>query len=354
MLPSFEIQKISSTVSKAEIIRFAYYAILNLNLQDELFMNGIPVEEALDLLKISGRAELENIFERASESREKYFFNKVSACSVVNARCGGCSEDCAFCAQSQHSSAEVDYYSLLSSEKMFEAAEEAEADNADRIGIVTSGRSVQKGKELDAICDAVRKISSELAVAPCASLGLLDEELLKELKDAGLKRYHHNLETAGSYFSEICGTRSYDDQIQTIKNAKSAGLEVCCGGIFGLGESLAQRIELLDTIRSLDVDSVPLNFLNPIPGTRLEGAENLTPDECLKIIAAARLMMPDKSIRVCGGREFNLKERQPDIFKAGADSLMIGGYLVTSGNPVEEDKKMIADAGMELGGSEDR
>jgi len=187
-----------------------------------------------------------------------------------------------------------------------------------------------------------------LSVDSCASLGLLDEELLKKLKKAGLKRYHHNLETARSYFSEICGTRSYDDQIKTIKDAKSAGLEVCCGGIFGLGESLEQRIELLDTIRSLDIDSVPLNFLNPIPGTRLEGSRNLTPDDCLKIIAVARLMMPDKSIRVCGGREFNLKDRQGDIFQAGADSLMIGGYLVTPGNRVDIDKKMIEDAGMVL------
>lgn len=311
-------------------------------------MDGINIEKAVKLLKIEDNKELEELYARASETREKHFENKVSACSVVNARCGGCSEDCAFCAQSQHSSADVDYYSLISSEDMYSAAEEAAKNDANRIGIVTSGRSVKRGKEFDSIRDTVEKISSNLPVVPCASLGLLDEELLKELKDAGLKRYHHNLETAESYFSEICGTRSYADQIDTIKNAKSAGLEVCCGGIFGLGESLAQRVELLDTIRSLDIDSVPLNFLNPIPGTKLEGAENLTPEDCLKIIAVARLMMPDKSIRVCGGREFNLKDRQQDIFKAGADALMIGGYLVTSGNPVEDDKKMIEEAGMEL------
>jgi len=311
-------------------------------------MDGISINEAVELLKIETPEALEKLFSKASEIREEHFSNKVSACSVVNARCGGCSEDCAFCAQSHHSSAEVDYYSLISSEDMFSAAEKAVENDANRIGIVTSGRSVKRGKEFDSICDTVKKISSELPVVPCASLGLLDEKLLKELKDAGLKRYHHNLETAESYFSEICGTRSYSDQIDTIRNAKSAGLEVCCGGIFGLGESLEQRVELLETIRSLDVDSVPLNFLNPIPGTKLENAQNLTPDECLKIIAVARLMMPDKSIRVCGGREFNLKDRQPDIFKAGADALMIGGYLVTQGNPIEDDKKMIENAGMKL------
>ncbi len=311
-------------------------------------MKGISFKEAVKLLKMKSKSGLEELFESAASAREKHFSNKVSACSVINARCGGCSEDCAFCAQSQHSSAEVDYYSLLSSEDMYKVAEESEKNGANRVGIVTSGRSVKEGKELDAICDAVEKVSSELKVDSCASLGLLDENLLKKLKESGLKRYHHNLETARSYFSKICGTRSYDDQIKTIENAKAAGLEVCCGGIFGLGESLEQRIELLDTIRSLDIDSVPLNFLNPISGTKLEGSKNLTPEDCLKVIAVARLMMPDKSIRVCGGREFNLKDRQIDIFRAGADSLMIGGYLVTTGNTVEADKKMITSAGMEL------
>ena len=311
-------------------------------------MKEISIEEAVKLLKITDSSDIEELFGRASEVREKNFSNKVSACSVINARCGGCSEDCAFCAQSQHSSAEVDYYSLISSDEMYKVAVESEKNGANRVGIVTSGRSVKEGKELDSICETVDKISSKLSVDSCASLGLLDEKLLKKLKKSGLKRYHHNLETARSYFSEICGTRSYDDQIKTIENAKAVGLEVCCGGIFGLGESLEQRIELLDTIRSLDIDSVPLNFLNPIPGTKLEGSKNLTPEDCLKVIAVARLMMPNKSIRVCGGREFNLKDRQSDIFRAGADSLMIGGYLVTAGNRVDIDKKMIADAGMEI------
>ena len=313
-------------------------------------MKGISVKEAVELLNLDDRNEIEALFRRASEIREKNFKNSVSACSIINARCGGCSEDCAFCAQSQHSSAEVDYYSLISSDAMYKIAEESEKNGANRVGIVTSGRSVKEGTELDAICETVEKISSGLSIDSCASLGLLDEKLLKTLKDAGLKRYHNNLETARSYFPEICGTRSYDDQIKTIESAKAVGLEVCCGGIFGLGESLEQRVELLETIRSLDIDSVPLNFLNPIPGTKLEGSKNLTPEDCLKIIAVARLMMPDKSIRVCGGREVNLKDNQGDIFKAGADSLMIGGYLVTPGNRVDIDKKMIADAGMSLKG----
>lgn len=311
-------------------------------------MKGISVEEAVDILKTEDQDKLEEIFDRAEAVRKKNFGDNVSACSVVNARCGGCGEDCAFCAQSKHADTEVDYYSLISEDEMVAAGKKAQDDKAARIGIVTSGRSVEPGKELDSIAGAVRRISEELEVSPCASLGLLSEESLRKLKDAGLKRYHHNLETAGSFFNKICGTRNYDDQLETIRNAKKAGLEVCCGGIFGLGETLEQRIELLNTIRELDVDSVPLNFLNPIPGTKLENVNELTPEGCLKIIAAARLMMPEKTIRVCGGREHNLKEMQSEIFHAGANGLMVGGYLITPGRPVEEDHEMIKTLGLHL------
>jgi len=308
----------------------------------------ISAAEALELLRLDASEALEALFDRASAARAAAFSNEVSACSIVNARCGGCSEDCAFCAQAKSSQAEIETYPLISKDEILAAAKRAERDGAGRLGIVTSGRSVDPGKDLDAIIDAVSAVTSETSVVPCASLGLMDEESLRRLKAAGLKRYHHNLETAESFFNEICGTRDYDDQIRTIKNAEKAGLEVCCGGIFGLGESLAQRVELLDTIRSLKPQSIPLNFLVPIPGTKLAEARSLTPLECLKTIAVARLMAPTANIRVCGGRELNLKDRQPDIFRAGADALMIGGYLVTAGNPVEKDKKMIADAGMRL------
>ena len=311
-------------------------------------MSGITVQEAVDILKTEDKDKLEKIFDRAEAARKKYFGDKVSACSVVNARCGGCAEDCAFCAQSSHAETNVNYYALISEEEMFDAGRKAQEDRAGRIGIVTSGRTVEPGQELDSITNAVRRISEELEVSPCASLGLLSEESLRKLKKAGLKRYHHNLETAESFFNKICGTRNYEDQLETVRNAKNAGLEVCCGGIFGLGETLEQRVELLDTIRELDVDSVPLNFLNPIPGTRLENMNELTEMACLKIIAAARLMMPDKTIRVCGGREHNLRDMQSEIFRAGANGLMVGGYLVTPGRPVEEDHEMISTLGLHL------
>ena len=309
-------------------------------------MTGISVKEALEILRIDTAEEMEKLLDEASAAREAFAGDRVTTCSIVNARCGGCPENCAFCAQSGSSNTDVSLYQLIPPEEILEAAGTAENEGACRLGIVTSGRSVTRGKEADKIMKAVSMITEKLKIAPCASLGLMDRELLSDLKAAGLKRYHNNLETAESFFSEICTTRSYSEQTATIENAKYAGLEVCCGGIFGMGETNAQRIEMLETIRALDIDSVPVNFLTPIPGTKLENADYLTPEDCLKIIAAARLMMPDKSIRLCGGREYNLKERQKDIFRAGADAIMTGGYLVTAGNSPEEDRRMMQGAGM--------
>ena len=313
----------------------------------------IDEARAVEILSCQDDNALDRIFDAASELRSRRSGNTVSACSVINARCGGCAEDCAFCAQSKHSTAKVRLYPLVSEAEILQAARKAHDDRACMLGIVTSGRSVA-GSELESICNAVRRIAAETSLVPCASLGILDKPALLKLKQAGLRRYHHNLETAESFFSHICSTRTYKDQIDTVINARDCGLEVCCGGIFGLGESLEQRYELLDTIRKLNVDSVPLNFLNPIKGTKLQDMNQLTPRDCLKIIALARLMMPDKCIRVCGGRECNLKEYQRDIFRAGADGIMVGGYLVTAGNPVEQDHKMINDAGMQLAGMPQR
>jgi len=184
---------------------------------------------------------------------------------------------------------------------MFKAAKIASAHGAHRFGIVTSGTKVEPGRDLDEICRAIRMIRAELPILPCASLGIMTEDAMLQLKEAGLDRYHHNLEASPSYFPEVCTTRPYSSQTDTVKTAKRLGFSVCSGGIFGIGESKEQRIELLETIRSLDVDSVPMNFLSPIPGTLLENGCGITALDCLRTIAAARLMMPDKSIRVCGG-----------------------------------------------------
>ncbi len=308
-------------------------------------MSGIEIGEALELLAVEG-AEMHELFARATAARYEHHGNRVRLCGIVNAKSGGCPEDCAFCAQSAHAKTDVERHGLLDSDRMVEAARTSEGHGAARFGIVTSGRSVWKNNEIETIARAISEVDTDTGMEPCASLGHLSPEALGRLKEAGLGRYHHNLETAESYFPEICTTRRYSDAFETILAAKEAGLSVCSGGIFGMGEDPAQRVELLAKLRELDVDSVPINFLQPIPGTRLEGREPLPALDCLKAVAVARLMMPAKEIRVCGGREHNLRDLQSWIFVAGADGMMVGGYLTVAGRGVEDDLAMIRDAGM--------
>lgn len=305
-------------------------------------MQGISIKEAESYLDIENMQDLYALFQEATKLREQYFGNVISCCAIINARCGNCTENCAFCAQSGHSETGVETYPLKSEEEILKEAETI-SPHADWFSIVTSGRAVQPSKELDDICKTISKLISEQGLRPCASLGILPKETLLRLKEAGMERYHHNLETAGSFFNQVCTTRTYDDQLNAVIAAKEAGLSVCSGGIFGLGESKAQRVELLDTIRSLDVDSVPINFLVPIPGTKLENQNDLTPFDCLKIVAVARLMMPDKNIRICGGREHNLRDLHSWLFFAGANGIMIGNYLTTSGRSIEDDMQMLKD-----------
>jgi biotin synthase len=303
---------------------------------------GISRKEALEILKVEDRAEILKIFVRATVAREEFFGSKIEMCSIINAKSGNCSEDCAFCAQSAKSKAKIPKYSLVSEEKMLKAAEDSAKGGSIRFSIVTSGRTLSES-QIDKVCSAVAKIAKIKGMKVCASLGCLDERKFLKLKNAGLDRYHHNLEASESYFPTICSTKKYSEKIETVKSAKNLGLTVCSGGIFGMGESLEQRIELLETLKTLKVDCVPINFLNPIQGTKLERIKRLTPFECLKIISAARLMMPKTSIRICGGREVNLRDFQSMIFFAGADSFMSGGYLVTPGRGRDEDIQMIKD-----------
>ena len=311
-------------------------------------MKPFSSTEALALLKTDDWSKLLEYFHLASQAREEKCGNVIKCCSIINAKCGNCAQNCAFCAQSCRSKAPITPYPLVQAEKIFQAAANAAEKGVHRFGIVTSGTRIEPGRELDEICRAVAMIKKDLPILPCASLGIVSEAALRALKDAGLDRYHHNLETAASFFPQICSTRKYHTQTDTVKAAKKAGLSVCSGGIFGIGESAEQRIELLETIRDLEVDSIPINFLTPIPGTPLEKGCGITPVDCLKIIAAARLMMPRTGIRICGGRERNLRDLQALIFAAGADSFMTGGYLVTPGRSVEADMQMLRDAGMKL------
>lgn len=311
-------------------------------------MQGISQTEALELMALEDLNGLLTLFNRANAVRNAQFGNGIAACAILNAKSGCCTENCAFCPQSIFAESKIEEYPLMSSESMLAAAKAAEKGGAVRFGLVTSGRTISDPEEFEALCEGIRLIRKHLTIKPCGSLGILTLEQLQALKAAGLDRYHHNLETAGSHYEKVCTTRTYADQLRTVRDAKTAGLTVCSGGIFGLGESREQRVEMLQTLREEGVDSVPINFLNALEGTRMAGRQDLTPLECLKIIAVARLMLPAQRIRICGGREHNLRDLQSWIFTAGADSLMIGNYLTTQGRTAEKDFDLLHDLGLEL------
>lgn len=306
---------------------------------------AVNLRQAKRLSAIKGD-NIYSFFNSAYKIRKKFRGKKVELCAIANARSGACSENCAFCAQSSWHRTEVKVYPLLSEEKLFKRAEGAQKTGAGYFCIVTSGRRIQEKKDFLKICKAVSKIRSQLKLNVDASLGELSLEEAKALKDAGLFRYNHNLETARSLYPEVCTTHTYADRLKTIENVKKAGLELCSGGIFGMGESLNQRLELAFALREFNPECIPINFLNPIPGTRLSKQNPLSALEFLKIIAILRFLFPKQEIKVCGGREANLRSLQPLMFLAGADSMIIGDYLTTKGNPPQDDLKMIQDLGL--------
>jgi biotin synthase len=286
----------------------------------------------------------------ASRLRESHFGRRVSFCVIINAKSGACTEDCAFCSQSARARSGVPHYPLLTKDKLVEAAQNAAAAGAARFSLVTSGRGVaprDQGAIIEAVA-AIRKAVPQIRV--CASLGIVDREFLKDLKAAGLYRFHHNLEAAASHFSKICTTHTYAERLATIEAAQAAGLSVCAGGILGLGETVSQRWELAQILADLEVDAIPLNFLHPLPGTALADRPRLSPLTALKAVAAFRLLHPGRSIIICGGRQVTLRSLSPLVFAAGADSLMTGDYLTTRGRLPEEDRQMLVDLGLELAG----
>jgi biotin synthase len=308
-------------------------------------IDTIDKEVALILSRLDGTDVFE-LFALSNTIRINFRGNKVDLCSIVNAKSGACPEDCSFCAQSLLSQANVRIYPLMSREKIIEAASSAKERGVKRFCIVTSGKKAL-GEDLKQICSFISEIKN-LGLLPCATLGMLNTSELKELKDAGLHRYHHNLETSETFFRDICTTHTYREKIKTIEAAKSLGLSICSGGIFGLGESWGDRIDMAFALKDLGVDSVPINFLTPIYGTPLEGRELLNPLEALKIIAIYRLILPECEIRICGGRPNTLKDLNSYIFMAGADGLLIGNYLTTPGRNQEDDLQMIKDLGLEV------
>ena len=305
----------------------------------------ITRSEAMRVLSLRKQEEIVMLLAHANMLRNHFKGNRIDLCAVVNAKSGRCAEDCIFCAQSARHKTDIKTYPLMNTREVIKVSRLAGGDGAHRLGIVTSGRGINNKEELERICEFIKEISKSSNLTPCASLGVLSDEQLSRLRDAGLKRYHHNLETAESHFPKICSTHTYDERVQTVLMVKKKGFEVCSGGIFGLGETPEQRVELSFTLKDLEVDSIPLNFLNPVKGTPAEKQPLLPPLEILKIIALFRFVLPKKDIRVCGGREVGLRTLQPLMYLAGANGTMVGNYLTTSGRDSRVDLQEILDLG---------
>lgn len=308
-------------------------------------IKGVSEEDALYIAG-TGTEEVSLLFYYASRLRDIFKGKDVELCAIVNAKSGLCGEDCAYCSQSAVSQADIPVYPLMGSDEIMKKAEEAREYGVRRFCVVTSGRRPNK-KEIRDIAKTIERIR-ERGLLPCATLGLVDREDLEVLKDSGLERYHHNLETSERYFPRICTTHTYRDKLRTIEAVKETGLSLCSGGIFGLGESWDDRVEMAFRLKEIGVDSVPINFLIPIKGTPLGEREPLNPLEALKIISLYRFILPDRQIRICGGRRQVLGEFNSMIFMAGADSLLTGNYLTTLGRSFDDDMKLIRDMGLHI------
>jgi biotin synthase len=306
------------------------------------------LDEAAGWLEPGSLAELGEIMARAARLRQEAQGDEVEFCAIVNARSGLCSEDCAFCAQSSHYQTKALVHPLLEVAEIVKRAKAAARAGAMRFGIVTSGRDCPKGALLDRLCRAAEILRKEKIILPCASLSILAPGQAEQLKAAGFARYHHNLESGPTHFPRICTTHGYEQRVETVLMARQAGLEVCVGGIFGLGESAWERAEFIESVAELDPQSIPLNFLNPIPGTKLGSLPMLSPREALAAIAVTRIMAPKAHLRTCGGRHQVLGSLAPLMYLAGASSTMIGNYLTTKGQEPTSDAKDIALLGLKL------
>lgn len=302
---------------------------------------GIEEDLALSLENLKG-SEIFSLLPLTNRVRRYHCGQKIALCAITNAKSGRCPEDCAFCAQSISYDTGVETFPLIDLAGLVGRAQEAAACGVENFSIVTSGTAVDCAQEQARVRAMLKEISG-LEMAPCASLGFLDESSALQYRDAGLKHYHHNLETSRSFFPQICTSHDYEMAVATVKTAKAAGLYVCSGGIMGLGESWAQRVELALTLRELQVDSIPLNFLQPVKGTPLADEPGLTPFQALLTIAMFRLVCPTCDIRICGGRQRTFGDFQSFLFAAGANGLMVGNYLTTSGRQWQDDRRFLDD-----------
>ncbi len=303
--------------------------------------------EALSLGEIEDHAEIEALVERAWEARTENFGDSTDMCSLVNAKSGGCAEDCGFCAQSRFAEAQTPMHAMMEPEQILEHARAAEAAGAHRFCMVTQGQGLSK-RDFEKILDGAKLVAEHTNLKRCASVGHMSTARAKALKEAGIQRVHHNVETAESYYDEVSSTVRYEGRLRTIEAVREAGLETCVGGILNLGESREQRVEMAFQLAAIDPTSVPINLLNPRAGTKFGDREYMDPWEAVKWIAIFRLILPEALFRLCGGRVENLGELQPLAVKAGLNGVMMGNFLTTLGNEPETDRAMFEELGLNV------
>jgi len=312
----------------------------------------ITREEALALGEIEDHAEIEALIERAWEARVENFGDSTDMCSLVNAKSGGCAEDCGFCAQSRFAEAETPMHAMMTPEQILEHAKAAEAAGAHRFCMVTQGQGLSK-KDFENILDGARLVAEQTNLKRCASIGHMSVKRATALKEAGIQRVHHNVETSESYYPEVSSTVRYEGRLRTIEAVEQAGLETCVGGILNLGESREQRVEMAFELAKIDPTSVPINMLNPRPGTKFGDRDYMDPWEAVKWIAIFRLILPEALFRLCGGRVENLGELHALAVKAGINGVMMGNFLTTLGSEPEDDRKMFEELGLNVARHDD-
>ena len=304
----------------------------------------ITREEALLLGELTDHAEIEALVERAWRVRVERFADSTDMCSLVNAKSGGCAEDCGFCAQSRYAESETPMHAMMEPEQILEHARAAQAAGAHRFCMVTQGQGLSK-RDFAKVLEGARLVAEHTDLKRCASVGHMSSERARALKEAGIQRVHHNVETAESYYPEVSSTVRYEGRLRTIDAVKEAGLETCVGGILNLGETPEQRVEMAFELASIDPTSVPINLLNPRAGTKFGDREHMDPWEAVKWIAIFRLVLPDALFRLCGGRVENIGDLQRIAVKAGLNGVMMGNFLTTLGSTPEEDRAMFEELG---------
>jgi biotin synthase len=308
----------------------------------------ISREEALFLFNLESSADIMDLLSWANRIREHFKGNKIHLCSIVNAKAGACSENCSFCAQSSFYQTGSPRYGFVDPEPVSEAADEAKKNGVTAVGLVAAWKGLNEGPMLDEVCDRIRDLKAGGKTRPDASLGIIKtQKVADRLKEAGLECYGHNLESSRRFFSQTCTTHTFDDRLETIGYLKKAGLKICSGGIIGMGETREDRCDLAFELRAIGANVVPVNILNPIPGTPFEKNPPLPVLEILKTIACFRLILPRQEIMIAGGRTVNLRDAQSMVFMAGASALMVGNYLTTLNQPVEKDLQMLKDLGLD-------